>query len=279
MRANRTHTTLLCIAISLACMLGQDYVDSFNRLTDYNTPDNTKQELSAQLTQELATTLSTNPQQIDSLGIRQLKKTTSPDEQVTLYTWHYSLSNATSQYGGILAHKDNITPLTHNNKTPNSHEKYDSNSWLGGIYYDIIPIEIKGKTHYTLLSWDGNNGVTSKKIIDALSFDKRGRAIFGLPIFEEDRNTQHRVIIEYSSNTTLLLEYDTQKELIITNALFANESKYSDVTEYYSASDAFNIYRFEKQKWILYRNVDIRLDKKNSKALKSNGAKAKQGIE
>jgi hypothetical protein len=120
--------------------------------------------------------------------------------------------------------------------------------------------------------------VTSKKIIDVLSFDRKGRPIFGLPIFEKGRVTTHRVIIEYPATNTMLLELDAEQKGIISNALFANDDKFTDVSEYSSVSDDFNVYRYEDENWALYINVDLRLNKKDSRDLQNNVASPSRGL-
>lgn len=255
-----------------------DYISEFNRLTDYETSDQEKQSLSLELTDALVRDLQQADFIIDSLSVRQLKLVSSADEALRLVTWHYSLSDATSQYGGIILYGEQVLSLRFNDMPIAVDKEYTQDNWCGGIYYDVIPVEKKGKTFYTLLAWDGNNGVTSKKIIDVLSFDKKGRPIFGFPFFENGRMMAHRAIIEYPASNSMLLEYDAQQNEIISNALFANDDKFTDVSGYSSVSDDFNVYRFENSKWMFYANVDLRLNKKDSKALQNNGARPSRGL-
>ena len=90
--------------------------------------------------------------------------------------------------------------------------KYSADDWCGGICYRIIPLIIKGEHAYTLLSWDGNNGVSYKKIIDVLWFDRKGKAIFGKPMFRQGRSISHRVVMEYNAKSSLLLTYDENEK-------------------------------------------------------------------
>lgn len=269
---------LLVILCPLLLSAQTDYISDFNRLTDYETSDQEKQSLSVVLTEALVADLQKVEFIIDSLSVRQLKLASSPDEALRLITWHYNLSDATSQYGGIIQYGGRVLALRFNDMPITVDKEYAQDDWCGGIYYDIIPVERKGETYYTLLSWDGNNGVTSKKIIDVLSFDRKGRPIFGFPFFVNGRVMAHRAIIEYPASNSMLLEYDAEQKGIISNALFANEDKFTDVSGYSSVSDDFNVYRYEDAKWMFYANVDLRLNKKESKALQNNGARPSSGL-
>ena len=269
---------LFVLLLPLSLVAQVDYIVDFNRLTDYETSDASKQELSKELTNALVEDIQKSDFVVDSLGVRQIKTISSADGLLHICTWQYSLSDATSQYGGVIKYRETIFPLQFNDMPIVAGEDYTQDNWCGGIYYDIIPTRRKGKELYTLLAWDGNNGVTSKKIIDALSFDRKGKPIFGLPIFVKGRVSTHRVVIEYPASNTMLLEWDEEFKEIVSNALFANDDKFANVSEYSSVSDDFNVYRYEDSKWVLYLNVDLRLNKKESEALQDNDASPSRGL-
>ena len=270
--------TILLVLLPLLLMAQTRYVEDFDRLTFYETSDVDKQELSATLTEALVQDLQNPSFRIDSLAVQQLKSISSDDGVLKLYTWHYSLSDASSQYGGIVFYGGQFYPLSFVDRPIVATKSYTQDAWCGGIYYDIIPIQRKNTTIYTLLAWDGNNGVTSKKIIDVLSFDRKGKLIFGLPIFVNGRTSIYRAIIEYPASNSMLLEFDEEQKGIVSNALFANDMRYGDVSAYSSVSDDFNIHRYEEDKWVFYPNIDLRLNKKDSKALQSNDVRPSSGL-
>ena len=86
------------------------------------------------------------------------------------------------------------------------------------------------------------------------------------------------MVFEYSAEMSLLLTYDDEAACIVTNALYSNDERFSGVQEYYSASDVFNVLRFENDLWVLYNDVDLRLDKKESKRLSDSGVEASSGL-
>ncbi len=275
---NKVILHIILLILPFIALAQNNLVTNFNSLTDYTTTDAEKAGLSQRLTSTLIKELKANPSFASNSNIRQLKIVSSEDKKLSLYTWHYSLSDGYSQYGGILRYEDHFQALTHNDKAIKDDEKYTPNNWCGGIYYDIIDFSGRGSTNYLLLAWDGNNGVTSKKIIDVLSFDKKGRAIFGLPVFAHGRQSSYRVVMKYSSQNSLLLKYDKDEQAIITNALVPNDDRFNGIESYYSAGDNFNVYRYEKDQWVLYRNVDLRMNKADSKKLQQRNSTPVSGL-
>ncbi len=255
-----------------------DYLTAFNQLSSYETGDLEKRDLSTQITKGLSCDLQYQDFAVDSVLGRYLKYESSPDGVLNIYTWCYVWKDATAQYGGVVKYNDRIIPLAYNDLPIDKGEQYFQDNWCGGICYDIIPVKRKSETIYTLLVWDGNDGVTSKKIIDVLSFDRKGRAIFGLSVFGDTKTREQRIIIEYPMSNSLLLEYDEDMEAIVSNVLYVNDDRFAGVSEYYSATDVFNVYRFEGEKWVLYPNQDLRLNKNESDKLQNKTGSVSSGL-
>ncbi len=259
---------LIVLSFSLPVAAQVDYAREFLRLANNHTPDDEKIALSARLSEALMSDLENADFTMDTLNIQQVKKVEIPEKKLSIYTWYFSLSDATAHYGGLIHYGKKIIPLRFNGQVIRADEKYSAENWCGGVYYDIIPIMRRGTDVYTLLSWDGNNGVTFKKSMDVLSFDKKGKASFGLPFFTDGQALAQRVVLEYPAKNSLLLEYREEEKAVISNALCVDDPKFSGVPGYYNVSDDFNVYRYENEQWTLYRHVDLRLNKTESEALK-----------
>lgn len=83
-----------------------------------------------------------------------------------------------------------------------------------GVAYRYNPLkkkEIKEKyKFYVLLGWNGHDISTNYKIIDTINFeDKNDTTIvtFGMPIFYFSRVPKSRVVVEYSDNSSVTLNY------------------------------------------------------------------------
>lgn len=104
-------------------------------------------------------------------------------------------------------------------------------NWMGALYYvpknkEFGVTTYEGKTYrynpikkkeikekykfYVLLGWNGHDISTNYKIIDTINFeDKEDTSIvtFGLPIFYFSKVPKSRVVLEYSDNSSVTLNY------------------------------------------------------------------------
>lgn len=266
---------VLCVELAVA---NTPLVSQFQKLSDYFTTDDEKLHLSEAITNHLATFSVSDLSRIDSLGIPQLVHQLSPDSLLHVFTWQYRLSDANFYYGGLVVHRDNIYPLGGEAVVCEEYHEYSIEHWRGGVCYDIVQPDRANKSFYTLLIWDGNNSITAKKSIDILTFDRKGTPIFGLPVFEEDKDIKHRVVFEYNAKQTLLLDYDVKKNAIITNAQVVGDLRYSSVAASKSIGEEFNIYQYENGKWVLYRDVDLRMDTEAEAALNDKVVSPSTGL-
>lgn len=138
----------------------------------------------------------------------------------------------------------------------------DATKWYGAIYYKILENKSKNGTYYTLLAWDGNDKITNKKIIDVLTFDKKGFPKFGAPIFyyEKEKKIKKRVILEYNDNAQVSLKWEAERKQIVFNHLSPSESKYAGNFQFYFPDEGNDAFEFKKGKWNFLQEVDIRLE-------------------
>ena len=124
----------------------------------------------------------------DSLKTISIK--TSSDNRVRIYTWILKKDNGTYQYFGFVHYKNKskkryeIIALNDNSENIRrpKNEQLDNENWYGALYYEIIYIKKKGRKYYTLLGWDGNNDVSTKKIIDVMYFSGKEIIKYGAQI-------------------------------------------------------------------------------------------------
>jgi len=81
---------------------------------------------------------------------------------------------------------------------------------------------------------------------------------FGAPIFKNDRYTYNRLVFKYSHGANMLLRYDPKKKMIVMDNLEPSDAMYKGVYRFYGPDFTYNGYKFEKGKWVLYKNVDVR---------------------
>ena len=195
----------------------------------------------------------------------------SPDNTFRIFNWLLQKDNGAYEYYAIVHYHNKkrnryeIIPLVDNSANIRNAEQedLDAKNWYGGIYYQIAYIKKIGRKYYTLLAWDGNDGNSTKKIIDILYFSGKNKIKFGLPIFKKNKKeSQKRVIIEYDSKTSVSVKYQEKEQRIVFNHLVPPKKDLEGLEEYYIPEGTFNSYQYKKGKWLLEEDIDIRNQQK-----------------
>ncbi|MBR4135035.1 MAG: hypothetical protein IKU03_01290 [Bacteroidales bacterium] len=148
----------------------------------------------------------------------------SPDNLFKIFTWYIVKDNQmVENFGFIQVYNESrkkyvLFPLYDKRSVIDFPKSLigNHNKWYGAVYYKMIPVKEKNSTYYTLLGWNGNNLFTNQKIIEILHFNKDMTPIFGARVFKGYPERVARVILEYSKNATLHLNYEDQQYLVST---------------------------------------------------------------
>jgi len=129
-------------------------------------------------------------------------------------------------------------------------------------YYDLIETKDKfGGMQYTLLGWTPINRLIHRKVIEPLNFkivNGVPKIEYGKPIFiSDDKRPRHRLIYDYSAQTTMKLSYDESQDWIIMDHLSPSEPKFEGVYEYYGPDFSFDAIRWESNHWQYYPDVNV----------------------
>ncbi|TAJ12731.1 hypothetical protein DMA11_11490 [Marinilabiliaceae bacterium JC017] len=198
-----------------------------------------------------------------------MKTIFSPKKEVKICTYNLPLSEFEQLFQGAIIKKEgknkvNVFPLTDVSGKIRSPERasLSNKKWYGAVYLNIIENSYKGKVYYTLLGHKGHNDFTKKRVVDVLWF-AGNKPRFGAAIFKNGRYTYNRLIFEYSAGATMVLQYDAKKKMIVMDNLEPSEPFYRGVYRYYGPDFSYNGYKFEKGKWLLYKDIDLRNPKAN----------------
>ena len=195
----------------------------------------------------------------------------SPDNTFRIFNWLLKKDNGAYEYYAIVHYHNKkrkryeIIPLVDNSANIRNAEQedLDAKNWHGGLYYQIAYIKKLGRKYYTLLAWDGNDGYSTKKIIDVMYFSGKNKIKFGLPIFKKNKKeSQKRVIIEYDAKTSVSVKYQQKEQRIVFNHLVPPKKDLEGLEEYYIPEGTFNSYQYKKGKWWLEQDIDIRNQQK-----------------
>ena len=182
------------------------------------------------------------------------------DKKFKIITWFVPYINGDFKYFGVIQKcnkrgtkchtyilEDNIELMQNNTNT-----NITFNKWYGCLYYNIIPIKIGKKTYYTLLGWDGSSPDTNKKIIDVLTINKKEDPVFGADIFN---NKKTRIIIEYSSQYPISLQYDSNLEYIVFDHLEQIDEISINNFSIYATNLSYDVFKKTKLGWELEQKI------------------------
>ena len=205
------------------------------------------------------------------------------DKSFRLFNWILRKDNGTYDYFCLIHYnnkkkkKFEIIELFDKSETIRNEkfEDLDSKNWYGALYYEIIYIKKSGRKYYTLLGWDGNDGRSTKKIIEPIYFSGKNKVKFGLPVFKlKDKTRPKRIILECDSKSSFSLKYDKNNKRLIFDQLVPIKKELKGMHEYYIPEGTYNSFNYENGKWILNEDIDAR-----NKQTKTNTKKSpKMGL-
>ena len=210
----------------------------------------------------------------DFKNLKSVSVLSGPNNQFRIYTWVLELGEDTYDYFGFTQYlinakksKIQITELF-NDPILNKLEQsiISPKNWLGALYYEIVPNPVKTEKKFLILGWDGNNAVSTKKIIEVLSFSSKGEPVFGSPILKVNVGTEQkikyeiksRVIFEYSEKTSMSLKYDLLLKMLVYDHLSPVNEGLVHVKSSYAPDFSYDGFYYKSGKWIQQSNLDAR---------------------
>lgn len=178
------------------------------------------------------------------------------------------MEEGTVRHYGCIIRKSNkarpIVPLFDNSDQLGSNEDTTLGimNWLGCQYYDIMQTGKGEKATYTLIGHDTFEPFSQRKIIETLTFNSQGRAIFGTPVFEDKpgKALVRRKIFEYSKQAVMMLRFVKDKQMIVMDHLVPSNPKNKDMRFDYVPDLSYDAYVWKKNKWVFQSNVNLRND-------------------
>ena len=105
--------------------------------------------------------------------------------------------------------------------------------WYGAVYYNLKQVDSPQGRYYLLFGFDGYEFFRKRKVVDVLTFREDGTPLFGAPVFinTEDENQppqKNRLMLEYSAETSVRLNYDELLEKIMFDHLIELNGSYGE---------------------------------------------------
>jgi hypothetical protein len=196
----------------------------------------------------------------------------SPDSSFRIFTWQLSKDeNTFRRHGAIQMNtKDGslkLYPLIDRSSLIiNQADTITNNEWwIGAIYYKILLHKIVDRNYYTLLGYDENNRLSTRKIIEILSFDAMNRPVFGSNIFDfskdkAQKTPQSRYWIEYKKDAQASIKFDQELDLLIYDHLIS-ETNEVDRKETYVPDGNYEAFKWTNGKWLhIEKPFDYKLE-------------------
>lgn len=265
---------ILFFSVSLRSQTGIISDDSLTvwaaSFLDINVDDSQKMADNARFVQRMEELLrESNSMEIPFTDLKNISVMTAPDGSFRLFTWLVLTRNG-YQPQGVLQVKQKkktsfkIYPLNHTDADQKSvkYRTLSPDKWYGAVYYEMIPIRFKGDSYYVLIGFNGNDGLSHKKVLDVLSFSGTSPR-FGLAVFEEEQKAANRVVFEYSARVKMSLRYDANKKEIIFDHLAPVNPSLVGHYKQYGPDMSYDAFVYRQGKWVYKPDVDARNDSEN----------------
>lgn len=185
-----------------------------------------------------------------------------PDSSFRIFTWQLFVDDSTHRYYGAIQMNQSdlkLYPLIDRSfemPAPPLRDTMSAERWYGALYYNLRPFDTKEGRKYLLFGFDGFTFFDKRKILDVLSFDDSGKPVFGAPVFyyEKEKRADYRLLLEYSSEAKVRLNWDEQYKMILFDHLIPFPSPYTGSVTYVP-DGSYDGLKFEKGKWIFVDKV------------------------
>jgi hypothetical protein len=195
-------------------------------------------------------------------SVKTISNLRSPDNKFRVMSWFVQNEDGSYRFYGTIqmntGGKLSLFPLEDYSpflKSP-ADSITDHHKWYGAEYYKIVQVNAV-TPYYVLLGWKGNTVKSTKKVIEALSF-KDGKPVFGLPVFTTSNTILKRIIFEYNRQTSMLLRYVPEQNLIVFDHLSPPDSKMKSQLNTYGPDLTYDGFKLTNGKWVLKENLDMR---------------------
>lgn len=129
----------------------------------------------------------------------------------------------------------------------------------GFFYYQLIETKSRFDNYYTLIGWSKEGLTSQKKVMTTFQVKQIDSNVCILPsnvIQNEDGSYSSKRIFEYSAQTTMKVNFVEKQNWVLMDHLSPPTTQYEGVFEFYGPDLSFDAYTWEKDRWVLYQDVD-----------------------
>jgi hypothetical protein len=200
-------------------------------------------------------------------SVKTVSKIYASDSSFRIFTWQIERDESYfKQFGAIQLNTTDgslkLTPLYDESdyaKNPVDSVRGNRN-WIGCIYYNIVMKEYKDKKYYTLLGFDDNDFVSTKKWIEVLTFDNNDQPVFGGKYFNYKEDSikpaqpAYRFCLEYKKDARARMQYDPEMDMIVFDHLISESNEPNKKFTLIPDGD-YEGFKWNNGKWVHVENV------------------------
>lgn len=207
--------------------------------------------------------------QMDLISIGNLSVIDSEDDKVRIITYMVPRAGGSYTHVGFLLYLDEDDQYHHVQLLDNAfgsveYKPLNSSNWYGGLYYNMIPKRIEGRTVYVLLGYRAKNPMIHEKFIDVLDL-ANDRVQFGLPIFYveqfNDRVYQrqpYRMTLQFSAKVSAVLQWNEDYNGIVMDHLAPPDINQKGVYMTYGPDFTYDALVWEDDMWHLREQITFK---------------------
>lgn len=162
-------------------------------------------------------------------NIEWISKLYAADSSFRVISYQVKLNdNQYDSYGFIQTKSGSVIKLNNKNNELEDIEylSLDKDSWFGVLYYNMMEVEIDGKINYLLFGYDGFSKYDRRKVVEVITEVTEDNVVFGNEIFivekEGERpDKKQRLMIKFSGDSNVTLNYKTDLEMIVHDHLIS----------------------------------------------------------
>lgn len=162
----------------------------------------------------------------------------APDSAFRIFTWQFTRDDDYCRHRGAIQMKTtdgslHLFPLLDMSDFTNAPDDSvrTAQNWIGAIYYGIVMKTFNSKKYYTLLGFDDNNMRSTKKWMEVLTFNEKGRPVFGGTYFSIANDSTSallqpaRFCLEYKKDARARINYDKDLDIVVFDHLVSESNE------------------------------------------------------
>jgi hypothetical protein len=188
----------------------------------------------------------------------------APDSLVKIVSWNIPMNNGSNNYVCFVVRREgeekNIHLLRGESGTLaiDQEQQFAAEDWYGVLYYDIIPFNRDNRSLYLLPGLDMNDPYTNGKVVEVMGFGDDGIPYFGEKVIRSGDSLLSRMLFRYSSNSSMMLRYESENERMVFDHLSPAEPSFSGIYSYYGPDSSYDALEFRGGEWVHVSDVDLR---------------------